>query len=96
MLNQEGACAEVLAAGTRPEAPRLGGPVHGRTASPARVAALPCIPLPHSSRSPQRAPVPRHRLSLLSGVSSVAVRGEGCLHTVAGDREEKVAVTMET
>lgn len=28
MLNQEGACAEVLAAGTRPEAPRLGGPVH--------------------------------------------------------------------
>ena len=60
------------------------------------VAALLLIPLPRSSGFPQRAPVPLHRLFLLSGVSLVAVRGGGCLHTVAGDREQNVAVTMET
>lgn len=51
MLNQEGACAEVLAAWTRPEAPRLGRPVHG--AQPLPPVWLCCRSAAHPCASPQ-------------------------------------------
>lgn len=95
MLNKEGACVEALLPGLalKPLSWIAQFVTHSLFSC---VAALLLIPLPRSSGFPQRTPVPLHRLFLLSGVSLVAVRAGGCLHTVAGDREQNVAVTMET
>lgn len=95
MLNKAGACVEVLLPGLALKPPGWVAQFVTHSLSPC-VAPLLLIPLPRFSRFLQHAPVPLHRLFLLSGVSLVEVRGGGCLHTVAGDREQNVAVTMET